>query len=321
MLSEIQGKMLHASTYMRYLKTQTHRKYNADCQVLGEGVNGELLVNRQSFNYTRCCRLGPACRRRARSGPRTRGPARRRVARGSGTSGARQTAPRAPDRRQQERGGRGKNVRRGLRWDSRQEDLRIILPDLGRSLTPTKTDPSPGRSRGVGFILFKDAASVEKLLDQKEHRLHGRVTGPKKARAMKKDPVKEIVCRGPSPEATGKGREYFGEFGEIEAMELPKDPKSHKRRGSVFVTLKEKHLPVKKVLERKLHQVAQGRVPPPGDRPPVDYSQSLAVGRVWGSGARAASWADLIPGFPEPERRVCFPPPLQPGPVDPGCKA
>lgn len=54
------------------------------------------------------------------------------------------------------------------------------------------------------------------VLDQKEHRLDGRVIDPKKAMAMKKDPVKKIFVGGLNPEATEeKIREYFREFGEV----------------------------------------------------------------------------------------------------------
>lgn len=54
------------------------------------------------------------------------------------------------------------------------------------------------------------------VLEQKEHRLDGRLIDPKKAMAMKKDPVKKIFVGGLNPEATEeKIREYFGEFGEV----------------------------------------------------------------------------------------------------------
>lgn len=84
--------------------------------------------------------------------------------------------------------------------------------------------------RGFGFILFKVAANVEKVLGQKEHRLDGHVIEPKKAMAMKKDLVNKIFVRGLNPEATEeKIREYFGEFGDIEVIELPMNPKLNKR--------------------------------------------------------------------------------------------
>lgn len=54
------------------------------------------------------------------------------------------------------------------------------------------------------------------VLEQKEHRLDGRNIDPKRAMAMKKDPVKKIFVGGLNPEATEETiREYFGAFGEV----------------------------------------------------------------------------------------------------------
>lgn len=77
--------------------------------------------------------------------------------------------------------------------------------------------------RGKALVEGGGAAELEpnflllgQVLDQKEHRLDGRVIDPKKAMAMKKDPVKKIFVGGLNPEATEeKIREYFGEFGEV----------------------------------------------------------------------------------------------------------
>uniref|UniRef100_A0A5F4VTX5 RRM domain-containing protein n=1 Tax=Callithrix jacchus TaxID=9483 RepID=A0A5F4VTX5_CALJA len=153
-----------------------------------------------------------------------------------------------------------------------------------------KMDPNTGRSRGFGFILFKDAASVEKVLDQKEHRLDGHVIDPKKAMAMKKDPVKKIFVRGLNPEATEeKIREYFGDFGEIEAIELPMDPKLNKRRGFVFITFKEEE-PVKKVLEKKFHTISGSKCEIKVTQPKEVYQQQQYGSRGRGNRLRAWLW-------------------------------
>ncbi|CAD7671505.1 unnamed protein product [Nyctereutes procyonoides] len=163
-----------------------------------------------------------------------------------------------------------------------EDDLKDYFTKFGEVIDCTiKMDPNTGQSRGFGFILFKDAASVEKVLDQKEHRLDGRVIDPKKAMAMKKDPVKKIFVGGLNPEATEeKIRKYFGKFGEIEAIELPVDPKSNKRRGFVFITFKEKE-PVRKVLEKKFHTISGSKCEIKVAQPKEVYQQ-----QQYGSGGR-----------------------------------
>lgn len=55
------------------------------------------------------------------------------------------------------------------------------------------------------------------VIQQKEHKLNGKVIDPKKAKAMKsKEPVKKIFVGGISPDTPEeKIREYFQAFGEV----------------------------------------------------------------------------------------------------------
>ncbi|XP_063733298.1 heterogeneous nuclear ribonucleoprotein A/Ba isoform X2 [Eleginops maclovinus] len=181
----------------------------------------------------------------------------------------------------------GKMFVGGLSWETSKKDLKDYFTKFGEVTDCTiKMDQQTGRSRGFGFILFKDAASVEKVLEQKEHRLDGRVIDPKKAMAMKKDPVKKIFVGGLNPDTAKEViQEYFGTFGEVETIELPQDPKTEKRRGFVFITYKDE-IPVKKVMEKKYHNVGGSKCEIKIAQPKEVYQQQQYGARAYGGGGR-----------------------------------
>ncbi|XP_051973792.1 heterogeneous nuclear ribonucleoprotein D0-like isoform X2 [Xyrauchen texanus] len=151
----------------------------------------------------------------------------------------------------------GKMFVGGLSWDTTKKDLKDYFSKFGEVVDCTlKLDPLTGRSRGFGFILFKDAESVEKVITQKDHKLNGKVIDPKKAKAMKsKEPVRKIFVGGLSPDTPEeKLREYFDAYGEVESIELPMENKTNKRRGFCFIMFKAEE-PVKKIMEKKYHNI------------------------------------------------------------------
>ncbi|XP_044061426.1 heterogeneous nuclear ribonucleoprotein A/Ba isoform X1 [Siniperca chuatsi] len=181
----------------------------------------------------------------------------------------------------------GKMFVGGLSWDTSKKDLKDYFSKYGEVTDCTiKMDQQTGRSRGFGFILFKDAASVDKVLEQTNHKLDGRQIDPKKAMAMKKDPVKKIFVGGLNPDTSKEViQEYFGTFGEIETIELPQDPKTEKRRGFVFITYKEE-APVKKVMENKYHTVGGSKCEIKIAQPKEVYQQQQYGARGYGGRGR-----------------------------------
>ncbi|XP_058403383.1 heterogeneous nuclear ribonucleoprotein D-like isoform X2 [Diceros bicornis minor] len=155
----------------------------------------------------------------------------------------------------------GKMFIGGLSWDTSKKDLTEYLSRFGEVVDCTiKTDPVTGRSRGFGFVLFKDASSVDKVLELKEHKLDGKLIDPKRAKALKgKEPPKKVFVGGLSPDTSEEQiKEYFGAFGEIENIELPMDTKTNERRGFCFITYTDEE-PVKKLLESRYHQIGSGK--------------------------------------------------------------
>lgn len=194
----------------------------------------------------------------------------------------------------------------GLSWDTSKKDLTDYLSKFGEVLDCTiKTDPMTGRSRGFGFVLFRDAESVDRVLELKEHKLDGKLIDPKRAKAMKgKEPPKKVFVGGLHPETTEEQvREYFGNYGTIENIELPVDGKTNERRGFCFVTYVEEE-PVQKLLENRYHQIGSGKCEVKVAQPKEVYRQQqgrsdrgFGAGRGGGGGFRGRGRGGQSQGY------------------------
>eukprot|EP00070_Physeter_catodon_P014060 XP_023971127.1 heterogeneous nuclear ribonucleoprotein D0 isoform X4 [Physeter catodon] len=200
----------------------------------------------------------------------------------------------------------GKMFIGGLSWDTTKKDLKDYFSKFGEVVDCTlKLDPITGRSRGFGFVLFKESESVDKVMDQKEHKLNGKVIDPKRAKAMKtKEPVKKIFVGGLSPDTPEeKIREYFGGFGEVESIELPMDNKTNKRRGFCFITFTEEE-PVKKIMEKKYHNVGLSKCEIKVAMSKEQYQQQQQWGSRGGFAGRARGrGGDQQSGYGKVSRR------------------
>jgi len=144
----------------------------------------------------------------------------------------------------------------GVHWETTVNDLKEYFSKFGKVVDATlKTDQNTGKSRGFGFVLFEESSTIDKVVAEKTHMLHGRQIDPKRAQArgaVKAEPVKKIFVGGISPEMPEADiREYFGQYGKIEEVELPFDKIKNQRRGFCFITFETEEMVDKAVVNAK----------------------------------------------------------------------
>ncbi|XP_049727408.1 heterogeneous nuclear ribonucleoprotein D-like [Loxodonta africana] len=145
----------------------------------------------------------------------------------------------------------------GLSCDTSKQVLFEYLSQFGEIIDfIIKTDPNSGLSRGFGFVLFRNSATVEKVLQLKEHKLDGKTIELKRAKAMElKFSPRKVFVGGLNPSVSEeKIRDYFETFGMIENIKLPVWPRTNERRAFGFITYTDDK-PVKKLLETRYHLI------------------------------------------------------------------
>ncbi|SPO06627.1 related to heterogeneous nuclear ribonucleoprotein HRP1 [Cephalotrichum gorgonifer] len=132
----------------------------------------------------------------------------------------------------------GKMFIGGLNWETTDESLRNYFSEFGEVVECTvMRDNNTGRSRGFGFLTFKDAKTVNTVM-VKEHFLDGKIIDPKRAIPRdEQEKTSKIFVGGVSQEATDQEfREYFQQFGRVVDATLMMDKDTGRPRGFGFVT-------------------------------------------------------------------------------------
>jgi RNA recognition motif-containing protein len=125
----------------------------------------------------------------------------------------------------------------GLSWDTTTEHLVEYFRQWGEVQgAAVKTDRVTGQSRGFGFVVYVDEASITKALEVKEHRLNNKKIDPKPA-SSNVQTQKKVFVGGIDPVVTEEQiRDYFGKFGAIESLDLPFDTVRGQRKSYLFIT-------------------------------------------------------------------------------------
>ncbi|KAJ3563436.1 hypothetical protein NPX13_g8196 [Xylaria arbuscula] len=132
----------------------------------------------------------------------------------------------------------GKMFIGGLNWETTDQSLRNYFSDFGEVTECTvMRDGATGRSRGFGFLTFKDPKTVN-IVMVKEHFLDGKLIDPKRAIPRdEQEKTSKIFVGGVSQDTTeNEFKEYFAQFGRVVDATLMMDKDTGRPRGFGFVT-------------------------------------------------------------------------------------
>ncbi|CAG8090382.1 unnamed protein product [Penicillium salamii] len=133
------------------------------------------------------------------------------------------------------------------------ESLRDYFSQFGEVQECTvMRDSASGRSRGFGFLTFRDPKTVNTVM-VKEHYLDGKIIDPKRAIPRdEQEKTSKIFVGGVSQEATEQDfKHFFMQFGRVVDATLMIDKDTGRPRGFGFVTF-DSEAAVEKTLSRPL---------------------------------------------------------------------
>lgn len=132
----------------------------------------------------------------------------------------------------------GKMFIGGLNWETTEDSLKGYFSQFGEvSECTVMRDSATGRSRGFGFLTFKDPKCVN-IVMVKEHYLDGKIIDPKRAIPREEqERTSKIFVGGVSQEATEEDfTNFFKQFGRVVDATLMMDKETGRPRGFGFVT-------------------------------------------------------------------------------------
>ncbi|GLB09136.1 hypothetical protein AtubIFM57258_005047 [Aspergillus tubingensis] len=132
----------------------------------------------------------------------------------------------------------GKMFIGGLNWETTDQSLKDYFSQFGEVQECTvMRDSATGRSRGFGFLTFRDPKTVNTVM-VKEHYLDGKIIDPKRAIPRdEQEKTSKIFVGGVSQEANEHDfKEFFAQFGRVIDATLMIDKDTGRPRGFGFVT-------------------------------------------------------------------------------------
>lgn len=132
----------------------------------------------------------------------------------------------------------GKMFVGGLNWETTEDSMRNYFSKFGEVLdVSVMRDNNTGRSRGFGFLTFRDSEAVNRVL-QSEHYLDGKIIDPKRAIPREEqDKTAKIFVGGVGADVTENDfKNFFDQYGTVIDAQLMIDKDTGRPRGFGFVT-------------------------------------------------------------------------------------
>lgn len=132
----------------------------------------------------------------------------------------------------------GKMFIGGLNWETTDDSLRNYFNQFGEVIDCTvMRDNATGRSRGFGFLTFKEPHCVTEVL-KKEHFLDGKIIDPKRAIPREEqDKTAKIFVGGVGSDVNEEDfKNFFEQYGTVIDAQLMIDKDTGRPRGFGFVT-------------------------------------------------------------------------------------
>ncbi|CAL1277553.1 unnamed protein product [Larinioides sclopetarius] len=147
----------------------------------------------------------------------------------------------------------------GLNYKTTEDTLKSYFSKYGEIVDcVVMKDPNTRRSRGFGFVTYKNAHMVDDAQAARPHTIDGREVEPKRAvpredagKPEAQVTVKKIFIAGVKDDVEEQDlRDYFGEYGNITSVNIVVDKTTGKRKGFAFVEFDD-YDPVDKIVLKK----------------------------------------------------------------------